>query len=242
MELRWYWRVLQRQSRIIVTTLLVVAVLAAVYTAYTFYGGYYKAQTTLEFSQNPPNYKTTNLSTDPLVNALGNAGSARDAAKVYTEGLDYFHAIQAYLLQNYNRKIDWKTIRAGLGANPNAQRFLDLEYKSSNQTTAEEILASAVAVLNADFLPDYNKTVTAAAPGSIVQEFPITTRESDPPSTTTTSLSSTVVGWLEKVIVGVVLGVALAFLWEYMDETIHDEQDIRVWMHTPTLGVLPVGK
>lgn len=242
MELRWYWRVLQRQSRIIVATLLVVAVLAAAYTAYSYYSGYYRAQTTLEFSQNPPNYRTTNLSTDPLQNSIGNAGTARDAAKVYTEGLDYFKAIQVYLQQNYHLNIDWKVIRSGLGANVNAGLFLDLEYKSSDQTKALDIVASAVAVLNAEFLPTYNKTVTAAAAGSIVQEFPITTRESDPPSTTTMSLSSTVIGWVEKVLAGLVLGVALAFLWEYMDETIHDEQDVKVWMHTPTLGILPVGK
>ena len=38
MELRWYWRVLRRQWRIIWVTTALVAILAALFTAYTFVG------------------------------------------------------------------------------------------------------------------------------------------------------------------------------------------------------------
>ncbi|MGH2345835.1 MAG: hypothetical protein ACRDG4_11455, partial [Chloroflexota bacterium] len=58
----------------------------------------------------------------------------------------------------------------------------------------------------------------------------------------TISKSKLILGWLIKSLVGLVLGLALAFLWEYLDESIHDEQDVRNWMHVPTLGVIPGGK
>jgi hypothetical protein len=119
---------------------------------------------------------------------------------------------------------------------------LELEYRSSSQTKALDVVKAAVAVLNTDFLPEYNRTALATPPGSQVREFPITWRTLDPLSTITTSISSTVAGWLEKTLAGVVLGLALAFLWEYLDESIHDEQDVRIWMHTQTLGVLANGK
>jgi capsular polysaccharide biosynthesis protein len=242
LELRWYWRVLLRQWRIIVVTALLVAVLAAGYTAYTYYGGRYLAQSTMEFRQEPPVITTQSVSIDPLGNAQGNAGGARDAAKVFTEQLQYPKSIQAYLLQKYNVNMDWKVIRSGLGANTNAGRFLQLQYKASDSDKAIKILKSAESVLNRDFLPEYNQTVVAAAAGSQVHEFPITTREFDPPSTTTMALSSTAISWLVKAVVGVILGIALAFLWEYLDESIHDEQDVKAWMRLPTLGVVPSGK
>ncbi len=242
MELRWYWRVLERQWQIIITTIVVVAVVAGAYTAYTFFGSYYKAQMVIEFSQEAPIYQTANVYIDPVGAALGNAGSAAGAAKTYTTHLQYPKSVQAYILQHYNLKIDWKTIRSVLGANNTAARDLELEYKSSDQTKALNLVNAAVAVLNRDFLPDYNRTALATAPNGGVKEFPITTRTIDPPTTTTQSLSSTAISWLEKALAGVVLGIALAFLWEYMDESIHDEQDVRHWMHTPTLGVLVGGK
>ncbi len=242
MELRWYWRVLQRQWRIIVTTVVVVAVLAAAYTAYTLYGSYYKAQTTIEFSQEAPIYKTANIYIDPIGAALGNAGSATGAAKYFTTQLQYPKSLQAYILQHYNLKIDWKVIRSVLGANVTGGRDLELEYKSSSQSKALDLVNAAVVVLSRDFLPEYNKTALQTAPGGELQEFPITWRTLDPPSTTTMSLTSTVLSWLTKALAGVVLGIALAFLWEYLDESIHDEQDVRIWMHTATLGVLPNGK
>jgi capsular polysaccharide biosynthesis protein len=242
LELRWYWRVLHRQWRIIVTTIVVVAALAAAYTAYSLYGSYYKGQAVVEFSQKAPNYQTQNVYFDPNQVALSNAAAATAQAKYYTTQLRFPKAIQQYILQHDNLKIDWKAIRSILGANVTDPRDLQLEYKSSNQSKAIQLIDAAVAVLNRDFLPEYNSTALAVAPGSKVQEFPITTQTIDPPSTITTSLSSTAVSWLTKVLAGVVLGIALAFLWEYLDETIHDEQDVRNWMHTPTLGILPSGK
>ena len=129
MELRWYWRVLQRQWRIIVTTVVIVAVLAAAYTAYSFYGTYYKAQTTIEFSQVAPIYVTQNVTIDPIGAALGNAGGATGAAKYFTTELQYPKALQVYIRQKYNLTIGWQTIRSVLGANITGGRDLELEYK-----------------------------------------------------------------------------------------------------------------
>lgn len=242
MELRWYWRVLRRQWRIIWLSLLVVAVLAAAYTAYTFAGGRYKGQTTVEFSQTPPTYRSTNVSIDPEAAAQGNAGAARDSAKQFTQGISYFQSISASLKNAYGITIDWKVIRAGLGANVSGQRYLEMEYSSSSDKTANKILLTAISVLKRDYLPHYNATVFNTGTQGNVIEPPIQLYVFDPPSAPATSLSSTAISWFVKALLGLVLGVALAFLWEYLDESIHDEQDVRNWMNIPTLGVIPGGK
>src|SRR5947209_8230655 len=118
MELRWYWRVLQRQWRVIWGTAAVVAVLAALVTAYTYYGGRYKGQTTIEFFQQPPTYRTQNINVDPISVAQQNANYARDNAKEYTQGNIYFKTVARDLKLRHGLTIDWKTIARGLGATP----------------------------------------------------------------------------------------------------------------------------
>jgi hypothetical protein len=241
LELRWYWRVLRRQWRIIWVSLLVVAVLAAAYTAFTFASSRYKGQTTIEFSQLPPSYHTQNIPVDPEQAAQGNSGTARDNAKQFTQGIGYFQTIESYVKQHYGQTIDWKVIRASLGANPTGSRYLELEYTSSSESTALRLVVAATAILRNEFLPHYNSTVLSTSNGNVV-EPPIRMFIFDPPNAPSTSLATTVISWFAKSLLGLVLGVALAFLWEYLDESIHDEQDVRSWMHTPTLGVIPGGK
>jgi hypothetical protein len=242
LELRWYWRVLRRQWRIIWLSLLVVAVLAAAYTAFTFSGGRYKGQTTVELSQTPPTYRSTSVNIDPEAAAQANASAARDSAKQFTQGIGFFQSISGWLKSTYGTNLDWKVIRAGLGANVSGQRYLEMEYASSSDTTANKVLMSAIAVLKRDFLPHYNATVLNTGSQGSVFEPPIQLYVFDQPSAPATSLSSTVISWFVKALLGLVLGVALAFLWEYLDESIHDEQDVHNWMSTPTLGVIPGGK
>jgi hypothetical protein len=241
LELRWYWRVLRRQWRIIWLSLLVVAVLAGAYTAFTFVSGRYKAQSTLEFSQLPPSYRTQNIPVDPEQAAQGNSSTARDNAKQFTEGIGYFQTIQAFIKKQYDLTIDWKVIRSSLGANPTGSRYLEVEYTSSNSTTALRLVEAATAVLRSEFLPHYNSTVLINSGRGNVDEPPINMYIFDPPNAPSLSLSTTLISWVAKSLLGIVLGVALAFMWEYLDESIHDEQDVRSWMHTATLGVIPGG-
>ena len=238
MELRWYWRVLQRQWRIIWLVTLIVALLAAAYTAYSFVGGRYKGQTTLEFQQRPPTYHTQSVLTDALAAAHANATNAAVGAKQYTQGVNYFKSISSCLLSSYQRTLDWKVIRGALGANLSNDTYLDIEYAAASSAMSVQVLECSTTVLQKEFLPDYNHNILAAGSGGVITEYPISLSSFDPPSAINVSLTSTAIGWLEKALAGLVLGAAVAFLWEYLDETIHDEQDVRNWMHTSTLGVI----
>lgn len=257
MELRWYWRVLQRQWRIIWGSFIVVALIAGAYTAYSYAGSRYKGQATVEFTQLPPTYFTQNLPTDPAAAALANAAAACTAAKQYTQGADFFQAMEKYVQKYDHVTVDWKTIRAGLGAFVSNDRYLVFQYSASTPDKATQMLQAAMDVLQATptkvvsrttvslpllpgytpFLDTYNSTLLGA--NKAVYEPPIKMAIFDNANAPQVSLSSTGIGWLEKALVGFVLGLALAVLWEYLDETIHDDQDVRSWMQLPTLGVIP---
>jgi len=244
MELRWYWRVLRRQGRLIGITFLVVAILSALYTAYAYYSSQYVASETIEFNQQQPVYKTQNITTDPLQVAVGNAGNANNDAKNYSEGDSFFKALSAYLLRVHHKHLDYKSIP--LGATQTSSVLLKLDYSSSDANLATWIVQGGLYVLQNDFLPLYERKIQATTQSGFPQnvyEPPITINPNfDALNVRTTSKLKTIGGWAIKCLVGLVLGLALALLWEYLDESIHDEQDVKNWMHTPTLGVIPGGK
>lgn len=243
MELRWYWRVLKRQARVIWTTTLIVAVLALLYTGYTAYTQRYKVTETIEFYADPPIIGGQSLTIDPEGYALGVAGTTTGMAKFYTEQNQFFKDLSAALKSHYGKKMDYKTIQAGLGANITEGRQLEMEYKSSDNTLAEHLVTLGLQLVENDFLPTYNSTVVQPGKRLNITTYPVQVRVYDPLNSRTQSLSSSVIGWVVKALIGFVLGIALAFLWEYLDESIHDEHDVRSWMGgVPTLGVIPGGK
>ena len=242
MELRWYLRILQRQSRVIWTCFMVVAGLSALFTAYSNYGGRYKATSTVEFFQDPPLIGGNTQSLNPHDIAFATAAQTTGNAKYYTELSVFFKAVSAHLKSNYGKTMDWKAIQAGLGANvPNGYQ-LELEYSSADQALSEHIVASSLYVVEDVFLPQYNATSIQPGVRRDFTTYPMQVRTLDPINTRTPSLSSSAIGWITKSLLGIVLGLALAFLWEYLDESIHDEHDVRSWMDVPTLGVVPGGK
>lgn len=242
MELRWYLRILQRQSRVIWTSFAVVAVLSALFTAYSSYGGRYKATSTIEFYQNPPIIGGNTQTLNPHDVAFGEAAQTTGNAKFYTQLPVFFKAVSTQMKSYYGKTMDWKAIQAGLGANiPNGYQ-LELEYTSADQALAEHIVNASLWVVENKFLPQYNETSIQPGKRRDFISYPVQVRILDPISSRTPSLSSTVIGWISKSLLGIVLGLALAFLWEYLDESIHDEQDVRSWMAAPTLGVIPGGR
>src|SRR5690242_8819432 len=114
MELRWYWRVLRRQARVIWTTTAIVAVLALLFTAYTTYTQRYKVTETVEFYEDPPNIGGQSITLNPGATALDVAGTATGIAKFYTEQNKFFKEISADLKSQYGTKIDYRTIMGGL--------------------------------------------------------------------------------------------------------------------------------
>jgi capsular polysaccharide biosynthesis protein len=238
MELRWYWRILRRQWQVIAMAAAIVAVLAAGYSIWSYLGSSYKAQVTIQFFQPLPVIGGKNAAEDPQAIANGAASDARDEAKSYTETITYFKDVSSTLKQDYGRNVDWKVISANLGATVTEPRSLFLEYAGSNGELDKQVLVAAVARLQKDFLPTYQVEHQSPA-SSLITIFPVQLRLLTPIDGRPASKTSVVLGWLLKVVIGVVLGVVLAFLWEYIDESIHDEQDVRTWMNLPTLGVNP---
>jgi hypothetical protein len=244
MELRWYWRVLRRQARLIITTTLIVAFLAALYTAYSYYTTQYTAAQTIEFTQAQPIYQTQSINVDPIQTAAGNAGAANSDAKLFTEGDSFFKGVSAYLLKFHNKKIDYKSIPVGVTQTGGAQ--LRVDYKSNDSTLATWAVQGGIYVFEHQFLPIYNdkfrETTAKGFAQNVFEPLIQINPNFDALNVRTTSKLKEIGSWVVKVLVGLVLGVALAFLWEYLDESIHDEQDVRNWMHVPTLGVIPGGK
>jgi hypothetical protein len=241
MELRWYWRVLRRQWRIIWVTTALVALLAAIFSAYTFIGSSYKAVGTVEFYAQPARLGGTSANQNPQAIADASAFDARDTAKQYSETIPYFKSLAASMKSVYGRSMDWRTISANFGATPAGGRQMDFEYTGSNSTLDAEVVTVAIERIEKDFLPAYAAETYAPA-NSLVTTYPVQMRLLAPVDGKSASKTTAVTGWLLKAAVGLILGIALAFLWEYIDESIHDEQDVRTWMHTPTLGVIPGGK
>jgi hypothetical protein len=174
---------------------------------------------------------------------LGVAGTTTGMAKFYTEQNHFFKAMSTELKRQYGTKMDYRTIQAGLGANITEGRQLEMEYKSSDNTLAEHLVTIGLQLVESDFLPTYNSTVVQPGRRLNITTYPVQVRIYDPLNSRTMSLSSSLIGWIEKALIGFVLGIALAFLWEYLDESIHDAHDVRNWMGgAPTLGVIPGGK
>src|SRR6185437_2071855 len=155
MELRWYWRVLRRQARLIIVTTLIVAFLAALYTAYSYYTTQYTAAQTIEFKQQQPLYQTQTISVDPVQAAAANAGAASNDAKFYSEGDSFFKGVSAYMLKFHNKKIDYKSIPVGVTQISSLQMRID--YKSSDSTLATWAVQGGIYVLEHQWLPVYNE-------------------------------------------------------------------------------------
>jgi capsular polysaccharide biosynthesis protein len=244
MELRWYWRVLRRQARLIIITTLIVAFLAALYTAYSYYTTQYTAAQTIEFTQAQPIYQTQSINVDPIQTAAGNASAANSDAKLFTEGDSFFKGVSAYLLKFHNKKIDYKSVPVGVTQTGGA--LMRIDYKSNDSTLAVWAVQAGIYVLQHQFLPVYEEkfrqTVAKGFAQNVFEPQIQINPNFDALNVRTTSKLKEIQAWIVKCLVGLILGVALAFLWEYLDESIHDEQDVRNWMHVPTLGVIPGGK
>src|SRR5579871_2185731 len=118
MELRWYWRILRRQARIIWITTAIVALLAALYSGYAYMGASYKAQVTIQFYAPLPILLGTSTSQDPQGMADASASAARDTGKQYTGTIPYFKSIANEMKARYGQNIPWQTIATNFGATP----------------------------------------------------------------------------------------------------------------------------
>ncbi len=54
-------------------------------------------------------------------------------------------------------------------------------------------------------------------------------------------LTKQISGLVVRIVGGIVLGLVLAFLWEYLDQYTHDERDVERLLGTRSLSVIPLG-
>ena len=52
----------------------------------------------------------------------------------------------------------------------------------------------------------------------------------------------TVANFLLRLALGLVAGIIVAYLFEYLDDTVQDEADVQRWVGVPTLAVIPGGR
>ena len=78
----------------------------------------------------------------------------------------------------------------------------------------------------------YHKTVLPNTPA-------IDTVAVDPPKAQLVALSTPLADFLLRAALGLVAGLILAYLFEYLDDTVQDEADVQYWLGLPTLAVIP---
>jgi capsular polysaccharide biosynthesis protein len=61
----------------------------------------------------------------------------------------------------------------------------------------------------------------------------------DPPKAQLVALGTPLADFLLRAALGLVAGLILAYLFEYLDDTVQDEADVEYWLGLPTLAVIP---
>jgi hypothetical protein len=179
----------------------------------------------------------------PIQVAQDEASLATGDAKAFTKRHDFFVAVSDELKHTYGMDVSWKTIGTDFGANITDPNHLEMDFTSSHQDRSMNVIRSAMTVLQRQFLPMYiaaERLPTSTA--SKLRQQPIQMSVYDPLFLPPKDITKVLTGFGIKAFLGLPLGIALAFLWEYLDQSIVDVQDVRNWMGAPALGVIPVGR
>jgi hypothetical protein len=243
MELRWYWRVIRRHLRLIIIPTVIIALFSIAQAGYSYYTSSSAAVVVLQFTQPIPIITGQNLTMDPVQYAQNEASLAVGNAKAYSKRHEFFVTLSHDLKATYGMNIDWKVIGAHFGADITDPNRLELHYVSSNETRSKDIVLVAMNIIQRDFLPIYIASEKLpVSPLSKITQGPIQMSVYDPLFQPPNDITKLLTGFGIKTLIGLPLGVALAFLWEYLDQSIVDVQDVRNWMGAPALGVIPVGR
>lgn len=231
MELRQYWRVLVRRRNIIRNTFLIVAVIGLLSVAYSYYGASYMghAQILIEVQ---PDHSVKNPIYDVTGAAQTNSDTAVQQLTKYAATTQYFKDVNAELGGNPNDN-SWKAIQSATKIYPLTNSHdVFIEYDGSNQSKVDRTITAETSQL-IQYIPAFQQS----------SGFPtINHRVTDPPTTQHVSFSNPLIQFLLRAALGLVAGIILAYLFEYLDDTIQDEGDVRHWMSLPTLAVIPGGQ
>jgi capsular polysaccharide biosynthesis protein len=231
MELRQYWRVLVRRRAVVRNTFLLVALLALLSVGYSYYNGRYLGKAKIGV-QVQPNTKIRTLVGDPQEAANLNSDSVVGDLTTYASGRIYFESVAQELRQRYHFTMDWRTLQQGTKVYPVPNsHIIYIQLSGSNEAKVSTIITAAVDQLRA-WAQVYHKTLLPNTPA-------IDTVAVDPPKAQLLGLSTPLADFLLRAALGLVAGLILAYLFEYLDDTVQDEADVQYWLGLPTLAVIP---
>jgi capsular polysaccharide biosynthesis protein len=231
MELRQYWRVLVRRRAVVRNTFLLVALLALLSVGYSYYTGRYLGKAKIGV-QVQPNTKIISPVVDPQQAANTNTNSAVGDLTTYASGRIYFESIASELRQRYHFTMDWRTLQQGTKVYPiPGSHIIYIQLSGSNEARVGAIITAAVDQLRA-WAQVYHATLLPNTPA-------IDTVAVDPPKAQLVGLSTPLADFLLRAALGLVAGLILAYLFEYLDDTVQDEADVEYWLGLPTLAVIP---
>ena len=239
MELRYYWRVLVRRRNIIRNTFLIVAVIGLLSVAYGYYTAQYVGETKIAVAvQKNPDSRASVV--DPAGAAFQNTDQVINQLVQHAGTTDYFKAVSAELRQKYGINMDYKAVAQTLSSSPGGvfrsgdAHDVIIQASGSSNGKVTNIVTAAGDQLRAYVLVYHNQlNPSLPAINVTLDEQPIGKH---------VSLSKPLIDFLLRAALGLVAGIILAYLFEYLDDTVQDENDVRHWMNLPTLAVIPGGQ
>jgi len=235
MELRHYWQILGRRTGVIRNTMIVVVLLSVASVAYAFYGAQYKGAAVFSVQMLQGKLSPSAV-IDPQAAANGNSGPVLSDLSTYAGQFDYFKAISRVLSRApYRLNVPYKTIAQSLKVfRSNDGNSMNVEWYDSSQSKAEMIVAAATTVLRS-YVGPLHAQKYPTAPKIVAPLIQRADAERQ-------SFTKPVTDILLRVAAGLAVAVVLAFLFEYLDDTMHDESDVAQWLGVPTLSVIPSGR
>lgn len=233
MELRQYWRVLVRRRNVIRNTVLLVAVLALASVAYSYYGSRWQGVAKIGLQVQPNPFR--GITVDPSQAADANTGSVENDLATHGADTSYFKAIVNELKVKYHISKDWRAIGNSLELQPTTTGHgIYVAWKDSTESVATAVAAAAADQMMA-YIPFYHRVLQPHLP-------PILATLIDQPNARRESLTKPIGDFLIRLVLGLVAGIILAYVFEYLDDTVQDEGDVQRWLGLPTLGVIPGGR
>jgi len=226
-ELRHYWRVLTRRRNVIRNTFLIVALLSLVLVAYSYYNAQYVGHAKIQVQVRPDYSRAQNPNYDAVTTAQQNTTTAVQELTSYAATVQYFKDINAEMGGKPN---DWKGIQQGMKVYqlPDSHDVY-IEYDGANQNKVNATIKAATHQFIL-YIPTFQR----------VSAMPTISNDvTDPPTAQHVGLTTPLQAFLLRLVIGLVAGIILAYLFEYLDDTVQDGDDVARWMGLPTLAVVP---
>lgn len=231
MELRQYWRVLARRGKIVRNVFVIALVLSLATTGYSLYTTAWQGSTQIDVQMQQESVR--NAVVDPIQAATQNTDQVILALTAYATTPDYFKSVSAALKQK-GINIPWDTLGLNLDVHTGKSHTVFINWSDSDPNLPRTIVAVAEQKL-LQWLPTWQKQYLPSAPRIKADVFAA-------PNVQRTHFSKSLIDLGLKIVLGLIAGVVLAYLWEYLDPTMQDEADVQRWLGAPALAVIPGGR